>query len=271
MLDEQVRFQLEREKPRTNFYKSLDTILSFGGAIGGCIAGYTLAKYEFDLEFWGKLFVGIPAGIIGLGIGGIAGMYLGHSIELPFLRRFHEEQNRLDSQHKSQGADTARFTYRGNHVDCVIRPEHQQTGNIFLMNINDDVVMQPTFSYQPERKRALAFKFDIKKIPALSRKIGETKEGKTATGETVKLFLATSIADLAKACQQDKTYCETLAEHVKKEKDFAVNFEFDLAHDGLSTTLFYEGENYRTLLTKFTRIASELMNKSYHFRSQFDQ
>lgn len=252
MLDEEVEFTLQRKLPRSKSLEKIDQAASGVAIVGGAAGGVWLLKYV--LGGCCGFFLGAP-------IGAIIGYYVKDAAAsaVTYLPRkgYQKLEERLDSSARAKGANAAAFTYRGNEVECVIRPAYEKKGHIFYMSIDDGFILNPTFSYQPKRRACLGFRFDIPKF--------ESEE------DDAFQHLDEDAGDLSAAIRSHKDesadsiesrYIGLLEDKIPGE---GYRLKFQGREKSLRVILTFNIGNYDTELRKFARIASQLMDYSKEF------
>ena len=244
MLDEEVRFEhVRKAPPLSKPIKRLENLLELGCTIGGGVGGFLLAKHGLNLGALGTFFIAFP----GAAISAIAGAFVWDAIEKT-IESIHEERYRrreeaLDQKAKQEGAGVATLAYRGNRLECIIRPEYKETGHIFNTTINDIITHSPTLSYQPNRDNSLTFRFGIDNLKGNDGLI--RREG-TSTKEI------------------ESEYLRTIGEIFDEEE----NIKVQLFIEGKQTQIIisYTGEKYNQYYAKFSTLCSKAMESARGFK-----
>jgi hypothetical protein len=273
MLDEEVEFTQKWNCPKN---KTADSILWLGDmaiVLGGATAGYWGAKHGLDLG----TCAGIGFGTMGLLVGAGIATKIDSSVKSVQESFYRNRQMRLDQIAKARGAETAEFDYRGNVVECVLRPQYKNDGHIFYMNTNDPLVSRPTFSYQPNRPQPLKFRFEtplfeketqIDSLELTWVRLNAISAGKDAR-RAVKDYISRERnmnrdTRFTKSLAQIVSDCNKKLDNNQREKMTCLATE---DRKRVYVLLEYSGENYDMRLKTFSRCASDLINSTYRIRA----
>ena len=246
MLDEEVEFKLVRTRPlgqKEEFLSNLGSVLWGAGAF----AMWSFANdWRTDIVPYGGIFVGcVTVGIYDL-------------IKLPItdaLQQEYETEQRILDEMADQQVTRADFEYRGQNLECVIRPDYENTGHVFRMSTNDCVIY-PTFSYQPKQENPLVFsfrlydsmlleKFSAEKKAEINRQINPILDGgRTHISGPYENYRAMLIIALSRLIQGDDSYQLTI----------------ELDEDSTHVELSYVKNDYKRALCDFSRVASKSMD-----------
>ncbi len=263
MLNEEVKFIHLTEIPerkKTNLEAIALPLTLTTGAIGGFLG----AKHGLHFNNFFSFLLGAPTGI-----GLIAEFF--HAVQnkkdRSYQQAYLKEEKRRDNEAKANASPSVQFTYRENDLECVIRPDYTK-GHIFPMSINDGIIHNPTFSYQPQRNTPLTFRFAVPRfkeekikyplLAAVDKMTGEMFDTKTREvrekSESSKLeYLAALKTKLEQDEKKLKINCQTRYEQDEK-KFYAI--------------ITYAGEYHKDALQKFATLASSLMNHAKAVRAK---
>ncbi len=265
MLDEEIQFTLVRKFPKTKLQKMLEDITTFAAVTGGAIEGFATAKYGAGFGNIISAFFGGP-----LGIAAVLGprFWLEEHLNEIKQEKYEKAEQELDEKAKANNAPSAKFTYRGNDLECVIRPEYEQ-GHFFPMSIAKDfTVREPFFSYQPKKNPALSFRFAVPHFEEV--KVKDTIEILTNHLETtLKKQRKEKDHETHSNKINEQEYISALIGLCQKEAEKR-KIKCDIRHESSETNLYtiltYPGENYTTELQKFASLSSSLMDQARSMR-----
>jgi hypothetical protein len=259
MFDEEVKFSLvdaNKEKldsALTRLYKTMSVV-------GGGVAGYLALKTGLELnQFYSALF-GIPTGMV-LGAQTFNVVKIMHKSRL-------EEKVSSDQEEINDNNKSVVFEYRGNSLSCIIEPEHETNGKIFYMNINDEAIIDPAFSYQPSRK-SLGFKFSVHKYGSIH---GGAAAFFGSIGNVMKRISRDVPGEEWKREQEEDYEKEPLHKRLSREllkrlegKDtYKLGFEMD--SESIYIHLKYQENDFDSHLEEFGKLASSVMNSASGFK-----
>ncbi len=118
------------------------------------ISGLSLGALGYGVS----LRLGVPQAEL---VGGLAGISVSGGVYHLFSNAINvihgQQQEALDRDLQEMGAPVARFSYQGDSVACVLRPEYQATGKVFEFE-GVGPLREVTFEYHP---REIRFRFKV--------------------------------------------------------------------------------------------------------------
>ena len=281
MLDAEVEFKLVREIPKSRVINKLEKIADISCVIAGGIGGFYGIKYGLSWgNFWSFAIGGLGGAGIGAGVGDyfekvIENMYHNHAVKKPIID---------DEKAKENGAEVATFRYRGNPVECVLRDDYKDSGNIFHMRANDGIIHSTKFSYQPQNNN-LEFSFGVPLFEE-DKDWHKTRSRPPQDQflESMDNILITMIGNLQEQLTGEKNqsvkkktprkeYVEKLDWLISEEKKAGQNIkhEFSMNQQSLYLTISYTGGDVcGPGLSRMSRLTNKLLNSAYQIRRKYN-
>lgn len=261
MLNEEVKFIHLREVPERK-KTTLEEIALPVTLATGAIGGFLGAKYGLHFNNFFSFLLGAPAGI-----GLISEFFdaVKNKWDRSYQQAYLEGEKRKDNEAKANASPSAQFTYRENNLECVIRSDYTG-GYIFPMSINDGIIQDPAFSYQPQRNTPLTFRFAV---PCFKEERIKDPFLVAVDRMTSEMF-DTTLGDAREKSESLKLKylgaLKTKLEENERKMGIGCQIRYEQHGEKLYSIITYTGEYHKDALQKFATLASNLMNHARTIR-----